>query len=229
MRWSQVKRMRSLLVPVVFTGVALATACQGEPGFQGVQGPQGAPGPQGPQGPQGVQGPAITQGQLQTALVALIQPAIDDGALVGPQGDQGPQGPPGEAGPQGEPGDVGVGLGLALDKARYIQGVDESIIVYGSGFVRDEYVLPQILGANPRAYRAEGAYADANGAFSTTIRLLEGSGWVWGRADEIQQGSYIFSRSVYTIRVTGGEGSVATIPIVVDSFYFHWIPSAAGR
>ena len=158
----------------------------------------------------------------------MLQPVIDDGVFVGPQGDQGPQGPQGEAGPQGERGDVRVGLGLALDKARYIPGVDESIIVYGSGFVGGEYVLPQIPGVNSRGYRAEGTYADANGAFSTTIRLLEGSEWVWGGTDTIQEGSYIFWRGVYTIRVKGSEGSVATIPIVIDSLYVHWIPPAAG-
>ena len=207
MDWSRVKRMRFLLLGVILTGVVVAAACQGDPGLQGVQGAQGVPGPQGAQGPQGVQGPAITQDQIQAALVALIQPAIDDGVFVGNQGDQGPQGPQGEAGPQGEPGDVQVGTGLALDKAAYLAHGeetvgDESITVYGSGFVRGEYLLPQIQGANPRGFKAEGANADANGAFSTTISMLTG-------ANRVQPG-------VYTIRVTGGEGSVATIPVVVS-------------
>jgi hypothetical protein len=79
---------------------------------------------------------------------------------------------------------------------------DESITVYGSGFIRDEFVLPQIQGANPRGFVAKEAYADANGAFSTTISMLTG-------ANRVQPG-------VYTIRVTGGEGSVATIPVVVS-------------
>lgn len=201
MDWSRVKRMRFLLMGVVLTGVVVAAACQGDPGAQGVQGPQGVPGPQGPQGATGAQGPAITQEQIQAALVAMLQPVIDDGVFIGPQGDQGPQGPQGDAGPQGEPGDVQVGVGLALDKAAYVQGVDESISVYGSGFVRDEYLLPQIQGANPLGFKAEGATADANGAFSTTISLnLEGN---------------VVAPGVYTIRVTGGEGSVATVPIVI--------------
>ena len=84
---------------------------------------------------------------------------------------------------------------LALDKAAFVYGVDESITVYGSGFVRNEYVLPQMQGANPHGFRAEGVNADANGAFSTTISLLTGS-------HRLQPG-------VYTIRVTGGEGSAA--------------------
>ena len=203
MHSSQVKRMRLLLLVPILAGVVVAAACQGDPGPQGVQGPQGAPGLQGPQGPQGVQGPAISQEQVQASLVAMLQPVIDDGVFVGPQGDQGPQGPQGEAGPQGEPGDVRVGLGLALDKAAYRFLVDESIAVYGSGFVSHEFVLPQIVGANPRAYRAEGAYADANGAFSTTISL------------SIDWRRHLFLPGVYTLRVTGGEGSVATIPVVV--------------
>ncbi len=93
-----------------------------------------------------------------------------------------------------------VGTALALDRAVYHQGLSESITVYGSGFVRGEYVLPQIQGANPRGYTAEGVYADSNGAFSTTISLNIGY-------NRVQPG-------VYTIRVTGGEGSVATIPVV---------------
>ena len=206
MDWSRVKRMRFLLLGVILSGVVVAAACQGEMGNTGAQGPQGVPGPQGPQGAQGVQGPAISQDQIQASLVTLIQPLIDEDVFVGPQGDQGPQGAQGEAGPQGEPGDVQVGLGLALDKAAYLAHGeetlgDESIMVYGSGFVRGEYVLPQIQGANPRGFKAEGVNADANGAFSTTIALLTGG-------NRVKPG-------IYTIRVTGGEGSVATIPVVV--------------
>ena len=206
MDWSQVKRMRFLLVVVVVLAAFVAAACEGEMGIQGNQGPQGVPGPQGIQGPQGVPGPAISQEQIQASLVALIQPLIDDGVFVGPQGDQGPAGPQGDAGPQGEAGEVQIGTGLALDKAVYLghgeETVgDESIAVYGSGFVRGEFVLPQIQGANPRGFKAVGVNADANGAFSTTIALLQGG-------NRVQPG-------VYTIRVTGGEGSVATIPVVV--------------
>ena len=101
-----------------------------------------------------------------------------------------------------------IRIGLALDKAAYLAHGeetvgDESITVYGQGFIRGEYILPQIQGANPRGFRAEGVNADANGAFSTTISLLTG-------ANRVQPG-------VYTIRVAGSEGSVATIPVVVVS------------
>ena len=95
------------------------------------------------------------------------------------------------------------GTRLALDKAGYVYGVDDSVAVYGSGFKRDEYVLPEILGASSRSYRAEGTYADANGAFSTTISLNAG-------------GPFTVLPGVYTLRVTGGEGSVAAIPVVVS-------------
>ena len=201
--------MHILLVAVLFTGVLVAAACQGEMGDTGAQGPQGVPGQQGPQGPQGVQGPAITQEQLQAAVAAILQPLFDEGVFIGPQGDQGPQGPQGEVGPQGEQRDVRVGMGLALDKASYLPTINESITVYGSGFVGGEFVLPQMLGADPGGYTAEGTYADANGAFSTTISLsTEWSG-------------PLVLPGVYTLRVTGGEGSVATIPIVIAS-YFIW-------
>lgn len=101
----------------------------------------------------------------------------------------------------GEPCEVLAELGLALDNAAYVYGVDNSITVYGSGFVCDEYVLPEILGTNPRGFRAEGVNADARGAFSTTIALLTGG-------NSVQPG-------VYTIRVTGDEGTMATIPMVI--------------
>ena len=213
MDWSRVKRMRFLLLGVVLTGVVVAAACQGDTGLQGVQGSQGVPGPQGIQGPQGSQGPAPTQEQIQATLVTMIQPHITSGVFNGPQGDQGPQGPQGEQGSQGEPGAVQVGTGLALDKAAYVQGVDESISVYGSGFVRGEYLLPQIQGANPRGFTAEGVKADANGAFSTTISLkteltMLSSGST--RDDRVAPGAY-------ALQVTGGEGSVASIPIVIVS------------
>ena len=74
-------------------------------------------------------------------------------------------------------------------------------MVYGSGFVGEEFVLPQILGANPRGFTAEGVNASANGTFSTTIALLTGS----NRVDP----------GVYTLRVTGGEGTLMTIPVVI--------------
>ena len=102
-----------------------------------------------------------------------------------------------------ESGAVHVEVGLALDKAAYVHGVDDSVTVYGAGFIRGEFVLPQIQGANPRGFTAKGANADANGAFSTTIELKTGG-------NRVQPG-------VYTIRVMGGEGSVATIPVVVVS------------
>ena len=201
MDWSRVKRMRFLLLGVILSGVVVAAACQGDPGAQGPQGAQGVPGPQGPQGPQGVQGPAISQDQISASLVTLIQPLIDEDVFRGSQGDQGPQGPQGDAGPQGEAGDVQVGTGLMLDKAVYTQGVDDTITVYGSGFARDEFVLPQIQGGHPRGFKANGTNADANGAFSTTITLnLEGN---------------VVAPGVYSVRVTGGEGSVATTPIVI--------------
>jgi hypothetical protein len=103
-----------------------------------------------------------------------------------------------------------VGTGLAVDKAVYVHGVDDSISVYGSGFVRGEYVLPQIQGGNPRGFVAEPANADANGAFSTTISLkteltMTSSGL---RDDRVQPG-------VYTLQVTGGEGTLMTIPVVI--------------
>ena len=204
------RRAKASLVPLalVTLGTLLIAACgaQGTQGTQGVQGPQGPQGAQGIQGGQGPVGPPIAAGDVQR----LVQPMViqivpqmkGDPGVVGPHGAQGPQGPQG-------PGFVEE-AGLALDKRVYVQGVDDSISVYGSGFVRGEYVLPQIQGANPRGFTAEGVNADANGTFSTTISLkteltMTSSGF---RDDRVQPG-------VYTLQVTGGEGTLMTIPVVV--------------
>ena len=144
----------------------------------------------------------VTVKRMRFLLLSVVLTGVV--VVAACQGDPGPQDEPGEV--QVGLGEVQVGIGLALDKAAYLAHGeetvgDESISVYGSGFIRGEYVLPQIQGANPRGFRAEGVNADANGAFSTTISLLTG-------ASRVQPG-------VYPIRVTGGEGSVATIPIVI--------------
>jgi hypothetical protein len=119
------------------------------------------------------------------------------------KGEPGVQGPHGVQGPQGSQGPGFVEEArLTLDKRIYVQGVDDSIAVYGSGFARDEFVLPQIQGANPRGFTAKEAYADANGTFSTTISL-------------VTEGVNVVDTGVYTLRVTGGEGTLMTTPVVI--------------
>ena len=208
------RRAKASLVPLalVTLGTLLIAACgaQGTQGTQGVQGPQGPQGAQGIQGGQGPVGPPIAAGDVQR----LVQPMViqivpqmkGESGVQGPQGIQGPQGPQGPA--------FAEQARLALDKRAYLAHDekvvgdetitilgDESIAVYGSGFVADEFVLPQILGANPRGFKAEGVHASANGTFSTTIALLTGG-------NRVQPG-------VYTLRVTGGEGTLMTIPVVI--------------
>ena len=196
------RRAKVSLVPLalVTLGTLLIAACgaQGETGSQGIQGSPGPQGPQGIQGGQGPVGPPIAASDVQR----LVQPMV---IQVVPQmkGEPGVEGPHGPQGPQGEQGPAFVEQArLALDKRVYVQGVDDSISVYGSGFVRDEYVLPQILGANPRGFVAEGVQASADGTFSTTISL-------------VTEGVNIVDIGVYTLRVTGGEGTLMTIPVVI--------------
>ena len=188
-----------ILLALVTFGTLLLVACgaQGETGIQGTQGPQGPQGAQGIQGGQGPIGPPIAASDVQSKVQPMVIQIVPQ--MKGETGVQGPQGAVGPQGPQG-PGFVEE-AGLALDKRAYVQGVDETISVYGSGFIRDEFVLPQILGANPRGFKAVGVNADANGTFSTTISLLPGSNMV--------------EPGVYTLRVTGGEGTLMTIPVVV--------------
>ena len=200
------RRAKASLVPLalVILGTLLVAACgaqgeRGSQGPQGIQGPQGAPGIQGGQGPVG---PPIAANDVQR----LVQPMV---IQVVPQmkGETGDQGPMGIQGTQGEQGPAFVEQArLALDKRAYLAHGeetvgDESISVYGSGFVSDEFVLPQILGANPRGFTAKGVNASANGTFSTTIELKTGG-------NRVQPG-------VYTLRVTGGEGTLMTIPVVI--------------
>mgnify|MGYP002864076682 CR=1 FL=1 len=200
MNTSWVKRIRFLPFVVALTVIlTLASACAGEPGLQGVQGSQGAQGPQGAQGWQGDPGPAPTDDQIKAAVVSIIQPVV--GQLVGAQGDQGPIGPAGPAGPQGEAGTAVVGAGAATDKAAYVLGEDESISVYGSGFQRKEYVLPQIAGANPRGFAGAGVNADMDGVVSTTITL--------------NTSGHMVTAGVYSLTLIGGEGTLVTIPIVL--------------
>ena len=138
-----------MLLALVTLVTLLVAACgpQGETGAQGVQGQQGPQGAQGIQGGQGPVGPppaaADVQRIVQPLVIQIVPQMKGDPGVEGPRGIQGPQGPQG-------PGFVEE-AGLALDKRVYVQGVDDTISVYGSGFDRDEFVLPQILGANPAA------------------------------------------------------------------------------
>jgi len=201
MNTSWVKRIRFLPFVVALTVIlTLASACQGVIGPQGAQGAQGNQGPQGAQGWQGDSGAAATDGQVKAAVVAIIQPVV--GQLGGSQGNQGPIGPAGPVGPQGEAGTaLGVGAGVSTDKAAYVLGVDSLISVYGSGFQRKEYVLPQIAGGNPRGFKAAGVNANMDGVFSTTIAL--------------NTSGHMVTAGVYSLSVTGGDGTLVTIPIVL--------------
>lgn len=195
------RRAKVSLVPLalVTLGTLLIAACgaQGETGPQGIQGTQGPQGAQGIQGGQGPVGPPIAASDVQSKVQPMVIQIVPQ--MKGETGIQGPQGAVGPQGPQG-PSFVEE-AGLALDKRAYVQGVDDTINVYGSGFVRDEFVLPQILGANPRGFKALGVNAAADGTFSTTIGLnLEGQ---------------VVDPGVYTLRVTGGEGTLMTIPVVI--------------
>ena len=198
-----------VFLALVTLGTLLVAACgaQGETGSQGIQGPQGIQGARGIQGAQGPVGLPPQAADVQRIVQPMVIGVVPQ--LEGPPGVEGPQGHEGSQGVQG-PSFVEE-AGLALDKRAYVQGLDGSISVYGSGFVRDEYVLPQILGANPRGFTAEGVKADANGAFATTISLrteltMLSSGST--RDDRVQPGTY-------TLQVTGGEGTFMTIPVVV--------------
>ena len=189
-----------VLVALATLGTLLVAACgpQGETGAQGPQGIQGPQGAQGIQGGQGPVGPPIAAADVQRLVQPMVIQIVPQ--MKGEPGTQGPQGIQGPPGPQG-PGFVEE-TGLALDKRLYVQGVDDSISVYGSGFVRDEFVLPQILGANPRGFKAQGVHAGADGTFSTTISL-------------VTEGANVVDLGVYTLQVTGGEGTLKTIPVVI--------------
>jgi len=192
--------MRLLLISAVLS-LLLAVGC-GSQGFAGAPGTQGDQGPQGAQGwvgDQGAQGSLPTSSDVMRALQPMATKMIPQ--LKGSTGFQGPNGPAGAQGSAGENFRQSP-AGVLLDKRSYLVGVDTTINVYGSGFVRNEFVLPQISGANPRGFKAEGSNANAAGVFSTTISL--------------NASGHTVKAGVYSLQFNGGEGTYVTIPIVIS-------------
>jgi hypothetical protein len=194
------KAMRLLLISAVLS-MMLAVGC-GSAGLPGLQGPVGDQGPQGAQGwvgDEGAPGPLPTSSDVMKALQPMATKIIPQ--LKGGAGFQGPDGP------GGAQGLAGVDFrqspaGIMLDQRSYAVGTDTTINVYGSGFVRNEFVLPQIAGANPRGFAAAGVNADIDGVFSTTITL--------------NTSGHMVKAGVYSLQINGGEGTYVTIPIVIS-------------
>jgi hypothetical protein len=195
-----VKVMRLLLISAALS-ILFAVGC----GSQGFAGALGTKGDQGPQGAQGWVGDEGAQGSLPTSsnVMRVLQPMATKmiPQLKGPKGFQGPDGPAGMQGPAGEDFRQSS-AGVLLGKRSYVLGVDTTINVYGSGFVRNEFVLPQIAGANPRGFKAEGSNANAAGVLSTTISL--------------NASGHMVVAGVYSLQFNGGEGTYVTIPIVIS-------------
>ena len=124
-------------------------------------------------------------------------------------GPPGPSGSPGPAGPSGPPGPVGepapqsrATLTVQVNEA----GGNKSVDIQGSGFVPGETIGVTILGKN-EIYWGLGKPLTANesGAFAyqMTSRQISRLGTV-----------LIPDVTVYTVKATGSEGSVASGPLI---------------
>ena len=126
--------------------------------------------------------------------------------LQGVQGEAGLPGNPGLPGLQGVAGVDGsdgaqIAAGVMLDKTTYVLGVDETFTLTGYGFMPNEVVIGKLQTSQDNLILI-GATANAYGAFQVNPRDL----------DLTSLGA--ISAGVFTLKVTGTDGSLASAPMV---------------
>ena len=151
----------------------------------------GDPGAQGPQGPGGLPGLPGNPGAA---------------GLQGVQGEPGLPGNPGLPGLQGVAGVDGsdgaqIAAGVMLDKTVFVLGEDETFTLTGFGFMPNEVVIGKLLTSQDNLILV-GATANAYGAFQVNPKDL----------DLTSLGA--LSAGVFTLKVTGTDGSMASAPMV---------------
>ncbi len=151
----------------------------------------GDPGAQGPQGPGGLPGLPGNPGAA---------------GLQGVQGDPGLPGNPGLPGLQGVAGVDGsdgaqIAAGVMLDKTVFVLGEDETFTLTGFGFMPNEVVIGKLQTSQDNLILV-GATANAYGAFQVNPKDL----------DLTSLGA--LSAGVFTLKVTGTDGSMASAPMV---------------
>lgn len=151
----------------------------------------GDPGAQGPQGPSGLPGLPGNPGAA---------------GLQGVQGDPGLPGNPGLPGLQGVAGVDGsdgaqIAAGVMLDKTVFVLGEDETFTLTGFGFMPNEVVIGKLQTSQDNLILV-GATANAYGAFQVNPKDL----------DLTSLGA--LSAGVFTLTVTGTDGSMASAPMM---------------
>ncbi len=154
---------------------------------------EGAPGAQGPQG-QGEPGLPGLPGNPGAA------------GLQGVQGEPGLPGNPGLPGIHGIAGADGsdgaqIAAGVMLDKTTFVLGEDETFTLTGYGFMPNEVVIGKLQTAQDNLILV-GATANAYGAFQVNPQDL----------NLTKLGA--ISAGVYTLKVAGTDGSLASAGMV---------------
>jgi hypothetical protein len=156
----------------------------------------GAVGERGPAGPPGDSGPTGATGLSGDTGPAGPSGLTGSGGVTGPEGETGPQGP-----------------GANQPQARIIATVaslslDEPLEVWGSGFAAGESVVVS-LEIDGGLQRVVGdTAAGPGGAFRIAIEALGGDSRFRSR---VQFGD------VHTLLASGSEGSVASVPVKINS------------
>jgi len=192
----------------LFVMLALfATACTGVEGQQGAQGPQGA---QGAPGLPGLSSDAGLPGKPGLPGLPGIKGAKGD---KGAPGATGPAGPVGTDAPPRQSANIVVG-GVSASTLSYTAEIEphkkagtagEGLVVLGSGFKAGEVVSTLLVLDKDQEYPLYSGEGVANdqGAFLVTTK----GPYYRGRTPPA------FVAGLYTVKVIGSEGTVATAPI----------------
>ena len=171
-----------------FSGLVLMLTLVATLVIAGCSGSDGAQGPQGPKGEPGLPGNPGLPG---------VQGIQGIPGLPGNPGLPGLQGPPGADGQDG----AQIAAGIMLDKSVFVLGADKTFTMTGYGFLPNEVVIAKLETAQDNLILV-GATANAYGAFQVNPQDL----------DLTSLGA--LSAGVFTLRVTGTEGSLASAPMM---------------
>ena len=195
---------RGLFTALLFSVfLTVLLACEGPSGSAGLPGAPGNPGNPGLAGAQGPPG---------------------DAGLPGNPGNPGNPGPPGLLGPPGPPGPAGQDA--VSSEARVVVSkssltMDESVTVWGSGFLIGESVTlilvidgqNQLVVGDADRFQTE---ANISGAFSVSFDSLGGSDDIVAMAPGIR-----------TLLAMGGFGSVASTPVMITTAAMSTSPATS--
>jgi len=171
-----------------FSGFVLMLTLVATLVIAGCAGNDGAPGAQGDPGLPGLPG----------------NPGLP--GVQGVQGEPGLPGNPGLPGLQGAAGSDGsdgaqIAAGVILDQTTFVLGSDETFTMTGYGFMPNEVVIAKLETAQDNLILV-GATANAYGAFQVNPQDLNLTSLA------------ALEAGVFTLKVTGTDGSLASAPMV---------------